>query len=292
MKKPLICGIYCIKNLVNGKVYIGQTTNFDVRKRTHKSSFKRGLNSIHIQSSFYKHGEKNFEVFMIEECTKEELNEREIYYIKLYKSKDRNLGYNLTEGGDTPPSFSGRKHSPETLEKMSNSAKGNQRWLGKRHSKETKEKMSEKAQGRILSESTRDKISKSAKGRVSSFFGKKHSPESIIKMSNSQKGKKLSEETKKKISESGLGRVLTKESILIKISSYRKKKRVDATSIYFGVSLNKKNGNWVAKTQIDKKLIFIAEGINEVEVAKKYDKWVKKNNLAGEFPLNFPKDYR
>ena len=46
-----------------------------------------------------KYGESNFTFEVIEECTVEEIDNRETYWIDLYKSIDPNFGYNLTAGG-------------------------------------------------------------------------------------------------------------------------------------------------------------------------------------------------
>lgn len=99
------CGIYCIKNLVNGKVYIGQSVNI---KRRIKDHFVRAFSCNKSNDEYdkplgraiRKYGKENFEVTIIEECEKEKLNEREIYWIKFYNSTDKECGYNLSEGGE------------------------------------------------------------------------------------------------------------------------------------------------------------------------------------------------
>ncbi|MCU9931163.1 NUMOD3 domain-containing DNA-binding protein, partial [Escherichia coli] len=62
-----------------------------------------------------------------------ELYELEKYYIKLHNSKDRKIGYNLTEGGD---GTIGRLHSDETKDKIRKKA------VGRKASDEVKQKMS------------------------------------------------------------------------------------------------------------------------------------------------------
>ena len=62
------------------------------------------------------------------------LKEKEKYYIKFFNSKDRKIGYNLTDGGD---GTFGRRHSDETKEKM------RQKALGRKVSEEAKKRMSE-----------------------------------------------------------------------------------------------------------------------------------------------------
>ncbi len=90
--------IYKVTNKINGKIYIGQTNNFEKRKREHLSdkrtnhqAFKRALN---------KYGFNGFTWEIIDKCkTKEEINNKEKYYINYYNSKVPN-GYNIANGGE------------------------------------------------------------------------------------------------------------------------------------------------------------------------------------------------
>lgn len=115
--------IYKITNKVNGKVYIGQTINgFDKRypgigsdinkvynfHKALKNSNKPSSCNIHLLKSIDKHGEKSFEVEKVYDVgnTKEELDEKEIYWIKYFDSYKN--GYNRNLGG------SGRLINDET----------------------------------------------------------------------------------------------------------------------------------------------------------------------------------
>ena len=99
-----ICGIYKIANQINGKCYIGQSVNIKRRWRSHKT---KSFNPLDIQyecplyRAFRKYGLENFSFEILEECRKEELNEKESFYIKKYNSNLENYGYNLTPGGDS-----------------------------------------------------------------------------------------------------------------------------------------------------------------------------------------------
>lgn len=92
--------IYIIRNTINTKVYIGQTTK-SVRLRflNHLSAARRGKDYV-IGKAIRKYGEENFYVETLEECLKSELNEREIYYIKFYNSTNPKFGYNMSKGGN------------------------------------------------------------------------------------------------------------------------------------------------------------------------------------------------
>ena len=93
-----ITGIYKITNQENDKCYIGQSV--DVAKRW-KDHAKCGLGIDAPQGNkLYKEMQEigiwNFSWELLEECPREQLNEKEKFYIKLYQSKD--YGYNTTKG--------------------------------------------------------------------------------------------------------------------------------------------------------------------------------------------------
>ena len=89
--------VYMATNQINGKVYIGATTQtLSVRKLQHISASKRGKRPI--AKAIRKYGEENFAFREIEtEPSIEKMYEREQYYIRLYDSM--NIGYNRTTGG-------------------------------------------------------------------------------------------------------------------------------------------------------------------------------------------------
>lgn len=85
--------IYKITNKVNGKIYIGQ------HKQISASDVDNYMGSgILIKDAILKYGEENFTKEILEECNEQNLNEREIFYIKEYNCMVPN-GYNLIPGG-------------------------------------------------------------------------------------------------------------------------------------------------------------------------------------------------
>lgn len=93
-----ICGIYKIENMVNGKVYIGQSDDIQRRIKTHKNDLSKGKHSnTHLQRSVDKYGLENFSFDIVCICNEDELDEKEIFYIKSFDSFVN--GYNQTEGG-------------------------------------------------------------------------------------------------------------------------------------------------------------------------------------------------
>ena len=97
----MTCGIYKIENKLNGKVYIGQSIFIEDRWKNHKIIGKNKNYIFHykpLYQDMYNYGLDNFEFSIIEKCLKENLNDREVYWIKYYNSYQPN-GYNLTYGG-------------------------------------------------------------------------------------------------------------------------------------------------------------------------------------------------
>ena len=109
--------IYKIENLVNGKVYIGQTTRnngFDGRYpckgkdiervyNYHNNAKKNGhVRNEHLLNSIKKYGFNNFKVNKIFDIafSLEELNIKEELWIKYYNSTNKKYGYNFRYGGD------------------------------------------------------------------------------------------------------------------------------------------------------------------------------------------------
>ncbi len=98
-------GIYKFTN-PKGKVYIGKSKHIEVRKEDYKS--EKIYQQRKIYYSIKKYGLENHEFEIIEECSIDQLDEREIYWIKQYNSVEE--GLNLTYGGD------GGRKSKESLE--------------------------------------------------------------------------------------------------------------------------------------------------------------------------------
>lgn len=98
--------IYKIVNLVNGKIYIGQTVNtFNQRYGGKGVGVERITdsysNNSHLLNAIEKYGTMNFKVEILEQCTTlEELNEREDYYVEYYDSNNESKGYNKIGGGN------------------------------------------------------------------------------------------------------------------------------------------------------------------------------------------------
>lgn len=92
--------IYKITNKINGKVYIGQTTQTLQKRWLHHCHDKKRCCRV-LANAIAKYCRENFTVEQIDvACTREELDAKEVYWIKFYDSMNRDKGYNLLGGGN------------------------------------------------------------------------------------------------------------------------------------------------------------------------------------------------
>lgn len=198
-----ICMMICIYKITNpkGKVYIGQTINFHVRKlRYLRSNCK---NQSKLYNSIIKYGIDNHTIEIILECEEEVLNKMERYYQELYDSVNSGLNIRLTKSSDRSGAF-----SEEAKQKMSIAKIGKKRSI--EVCKSISERMKELASKREpeyyknfkpLTVHTIEHRSKNSLAKRGNTFrkGKTHTNESKKKMSESKKGSKATEETKNKM---------------------------------------------------------------------------------------------
>lgn len=103
-------GIYKIQNLLDGTVYIGQSKTISKRWQQHKkTAFNKEDHSydLPLYRAIRKYGLDNFSFKIIENCLCEELNDKQIYWIKYYNSFFN--GYNMTLGGNSGVGQKGSK---------------------------------------------------------------------------------------------------------------------------------------------------------------------------------------
>lgn len=93
--------IYCIKNQINQKCYIGKTLlTVEQRFKQHiRDSKKQKNKNRSLYKAFIKYGIDNFICTVLEEVSSDLLSNREIYWIQTLNSYGKN-GYNQTKGGD------------------------------------------------------------------------------------------------------------------------------------------------------------------------------------------------
>lgn len=97
----MICGIYKITNKINRHYYVGQAVDIKARFREHRFSARHIEHKDHnspIHKALCKYGCNNFLCEVLEECTRTQLNDREIYWIDKLKARE-NGNYNILAGG-------------------------------------------------------------------------------------------------------------------------------------------------------------------------------------------------
>lgn len=92
------CGIYKITNLETEQAYIGQSVDIKERFKQHiKNALSSSSGSNKLYQEMKKWGPENFSFEIIEIVPQSQLNEREVYWIDFYKTKE--VGLNSTKGG-------------------------------------------------------------------------------------------------------------------------------------------------------------------------------------------------
>lgn len=112
--------IYVIRNIINSRIYLGSTTNFEDRKRRHLQDLERGNHhNLHLQYAYKKYGKEAFEfeaLYESEDIKSDEQRELD--------NLDWDMAYNISPnvvGGDVVANHPDRE---EILKKMSDTKKG------------------------------------------------------------------------------------------------------------------------------------------------------------------------
>lgn len=213
---------YIATNTLNGKFYIGSTTNFKKRKKAHLNSKQ----NYPFQNALRKNPEA-FEWEVWSDDSDEPVLEQAL--LDMWFGKE--CCYNLNPSAQHPPSSRGRSWSPERKARLRelNLGEKNPNY-GKRASPETREKLRERFSGegnpffgRRHTEEAKEKNRQAHKGEnhpmfgrrgeLSPQYGKRHSAETKRKMSESRSGEKhwnyggtLSPEYKLKLRKAKIGR--------------------------------------------------------------------------------------
>lgn len=198
-------GIYAIRNTINSKVYVGQASNIDTRKRGHFGLLKRGIHHCrHLQRAYNRDGLQAFDHEVLELCDVEILTEREQFWMDNYRPTGL---YNIAPAAG---SNRGIKISEQGRENMSKGAMGKKLSDGHRQKLNlVLSKHRSNTLGSKLSEEHKAKISAANRAReygASPLRGVKQKPETIAKRSASLTGKTATDETKRKLSMAQLSR--------------------------------------------------------------------------------------
>jgi group I intron endonuclease len=189
--------IYKTTNLLNSKIYIGQSI--------YEDESYLGSGSI-ITFAIKKYGAINFKKEILERCSPELLDERERYWIEFYNSTNKDIGYNILSGGQSRIGTSLPKNTKEKISEtlkqyhVDNPTSGkdnlksrrsyigennpnyqngekvkgdkNGRYGGKGTTNETREKIRLSKLGKTSSDKTKAKHSLQKSGEKNPMFGK------------------------------------------------------------------------------------------------------------------------
>lgn len=177
-------GVYVIRNLVNGRVYVGSAAR-TIRERwnQHRHYLRSGKHhSQALQRAWVKYGEAAFEFVILEECEPTKCIEREQWYIDTMKAAIKGFGYNINPVAGSPL---GRKATAATRAKLSASKRGH------KPSAETRRKFSDNMKAAWADSENRERIKKfiaagrtpqSRASQAAKVRGRKHTPEAIAKI--------------------------------------------------------------------------------------------------------------
>lgn len=239
-------GIYCIRHVSSGRMYVGSSVNIKARWRAHRHRLFQGEHANrHMQNLWNRDGRDSFTFAVLEYCEADDLLRREEAWIEatppelllnhclLPTQTVRGIRWKKSpEGIERSRQFHrgkkwgplsedhkakiraanlGRKMTPQAIEKWRTSRAG---W---RPSFEAVEKVRQANLGKKQSSDTIVKRSNALKGRrisddararlIAVWTGRKHSDETKAKMRAAKVGRKHSDDTRRKMSESHKRRV-------------------------------------------------------------------------------------
>lgn len=282
-KNGEICSIYLLTNIVNGKIYIGQTwLPLHIRMGKEGSNYK---NSLYLYGAIQKHGADKFQYEILVQCRDQESADYlEEYFINQYDSRNHQIGYNLKEGG------SAGRHSDETRKKISETLKAQAAtwspeelakrsapiagwWTGKERGPQTEEKK----------QHTIAFMKNWHADNQHPMLGKHHSEESLRKISEASKGHSVSDEHRKAISKA---HKMGSEREIAILQSYQDGKTIadiesvfqtGRSSIYRilkrnNISRERDHKNWAGKEHSEETKQKMAEARKRYWDAKKAEK--------------------
>lgn len=197
-----ICGIYLIRCVASGRVYVGQSVKIPARWEQHRRELRNGThkNAI-LLASYRKYGPQSLEFVIVHRCdAREDLEALERQQIEQHRVS---LGaeFVMNFGDDVRNPMKGRRHSAEARRAMS------LRRLGKKRPPRSAEWcLAISASKRGLRQSPESVARRAAKMR-----GRPRSRDAIERAAAKHRGMKRSEETRRLLSAQRAGRRLTPE---------------------------------------------------------------------------------
>lgn len=178
------CGLYAITNVINDKIYIGQSHSLNDRWKKHRTLLRGGRHHcLPLQMAWASYGESAFSFCRIAFVPVSDLSIREQEQIDSFIiAGERDKLYNVVLQVDAP--MRGRTLSAESRRKVSESKKGKTFF-----SEAARKRMSDSQRGKKHSEESKAKIKAAARrGELSNLFGRVVSEELRAHFSEKYKG--------------------------------------------------------------------------------------------------------
>jgi group I intron endonuclease len=240
--------IYVITNIINNKIYIGQTNNPKLRWSQHKSNAKYNRGHQVITRAISKYGSENFTFEVIASCQdQKDADKAEEEIIIQRESRNPDKGYNVDAGGNTTP------RTPEVLKKISDGLK---RFYAKNHNH---------MKGKKLSDEWKSNIAKSSVGKRGTNSGKKFDDSWRLKISKSQIGKER--KTKRRFPDN-IEKEMCRLYLEDKRSMYSLAKEFKCNRTLIADILQRNNITTRQSNNVNKKYLFSFE--QELNICKEY----------------------
>lgn len=233
--------VYLITNTTNGMQYVGKSVDPRSRWKYHRCAARRG-SPLYLHRAMRSHGAECFDFRVVAEYDSDAAAlDSERLMIAELNTKNRDIGYNLSDGGEVGPT--GFSHTVEAREKIRTAGIGriiteeqrlerSRRMLGTKRgplSAAHKAKISAVHKGRVHSEESRVK-------RRAVMLGRKHTPETIAKVRESRRGFRHTEEHKARLSAMLKGKTYTPAQIeKYRVAAQRREDRNRCARWFVGV---------------------------------------------------------
>lgn len=115
-----LCGVYSITCVASGRVYVGQSVDIERRWRNHRSRLRSGKAQNRVlQGSWDKYGEENFKFEVLELVARDNLDNRELYWMATLNSLVSSGGMNISKevdgsSRDIPPTKEARARAADS----------------------------------------------------------------------------------------------------------------------------------------------------------------------------------
>lgn len=186
--------VYLIVNHATAKVYVGKTVKANLRSylnRKISDAFNKDHDKTrracpHLYNAIRKHGPMPFKIYALTDKIEDSqsLCSFEQFFIKAFNSRNPEIGYNVTSGGDGAQPGEGNM------------------FFGRKHSEQTRRRLRECRIGRPMTDETKAKIRATIKAKgikPPSSLGSKQSEATINKRVLARAGWKHTEETKQRM---------------------------------------------------------------------------------------------